>query len=80
MKFHNYLKIKVAYFNFYESEKKLNKIDFENVKLLQTFWWKKHPVKELSFVILPSPKHSGTYLSTHFQKYQNCYKEKSECW
>lgn len=60
MKFHKNLKIKRAYLNVYESEKK---------------FCIKHPVKELSFLILSCPKHTGTNLSTHFQKYQNCYKE-----
>lgn len=35
-----------------------------------------HPIEELSFLILPCSKHTGTYLSTHFQKYQNCCKER----
>lgn len=70
MKFHKNLKIKRTYLNVYESEKKLNKIS-NYYKYSGT----KPPVKELSFLILPCPKHTGTNLSTHFQKYQNCYKE-----
>lgn len=68
------LKIKRTYVNVYESEKKLNKIEFW--KKISNYYKNsgtKHSVKVLSFLILPCPKHTGTNLSTHFQKYQNCH-------
>lgn len=76
MKLHKNLKIKRTYLNVYESEKKLNKIDF--FKKISNYYKNsgiKHPVKQLAFLILSCPKHTGSNLSTHFQKYQNCYKE-----
>lgn len=61
MKFHKNLKIKRTYLNVYESQKKLNKIEF--LKTISNYYKNsgtKHPIKELSFLILPCPKHTGT--------------------
>lgn len=71
MKFHKNLKIKRTYLNVYESQKKLNQIEF--LKKISNYYKNsgtKHPIKELSFLIFTLSQTHWYLIEYTFSKIQ----------